>query len=778
MKKISRGYWIAAGALILWAAVDIYHYAAVGRSLLTYYGGAGLIAQLLHNSLLQGIGKVLLASLLLLFGWRRGKAKRLFSSLTAVSVRLGILVFALWFLCMSFLTLGTVQYVFRDLCNAGLDYAEYALMSGRLDSWFSLEDEYAQERRTVPGAVEYNMNMAIACAKRSISPPSFDGYPSMEHEFSVFHEQYFTCDTAIVFLDKEGNVLRESGDFIYFGYIPEEQWQAGIDSTSACGWIDISDESDSRYSVFRTIYNGTNDLFDLDTIRITGYLDGSRIEPLSMAFLTKGMYYHGLELASPGWDAANEPGESEVVISEDGKTATVSGSSGTSALPPYSAGELDAMGLLEWDVKFDDTAQADPEQKLVTIYARRPEMSLYKPSGPVQYQSAEQYESLLDLLKTMGYYQDKGRNIFYSGASQFDLWNTIVFSSRGIYDLRDYDAASGEPFPDAEYTVMTAMQANPMKITVLFLRNVYFITFAMALIGFLYVRSRVRKYLIAPIQTINAGIAANWVNIAELNEKAPEWKEPYELWQHYRQTQDTLLHNKDEITRLNTALEYARKAEENRRQMTSNIAHELKTPLAVIHSYAEGLKEHAAEEKRDKYIDVILAETERTDSMVLEMLDLSRLEAGRVRLSRDDVSVVALTQSIFEKLELGARAKNLQFTFSFPEEFTINADEGRIAQVIENFATNAVKYTPVGGRVTVTIQNRQGKMSFAIENESKPLSDEALRKVWNTFYRADESRSGEGTGLGLAIAKSIVELHGGRCAVRNTATGVEFSFTL
>ena len=69
-------------------------------------------------------------------------------------------------------------------------------------------------------------------------------------------------------------------------------------------------------------------------------------------------------------------------------------------------------------------------------------------------------------------------------------------------------------------------------------------------------------------------------------------------------------------------------------------------------------------------------------------------------------------------------------------------------------------------------------MSFAIENESKPLSNEALRKVWDTFYRADESRSGEGTGLGLAIAKSIVELHGGRCSVRNTATGVEFSFTL
>ena len=94
----------------------------------------------------------------------------------------------------------------------------------------------------------------------------------------------------------------------------------------------------------------------------------------------------------------------------------------------------------------------------------------------------------------------------------------------------------------------------------------------------------------------------------------------------------------NEITRLNTALTYAKTAEENRRQMTSHIAHELKTPLAVVHSYAEGLQEHIAEDKRDKYIDVILSETERMDAMVLEMLDLSRLEAGKVKLSRDQFS--------------------------------------------------------------------------------------------------------------------------------------------
>lgn len=705
------------------------------------------------------------------------KKKKHTRSLAAIGARLGIFIFSLWFLCMSILTWGTAQYVFSDLATGGIDYAEYALMSGRLDDWFSLDDEYAQSRHNVPGALEYNMNMAIACAKRGLISPRFDGYPSMEKTFSVFNDQYIDCDTAIVFLDKEGNILRESSDFAYFSYIPQNQWEAGVDETSACGWIDLNNEADPRYSIFRTAYVGTNDLYDLNIIRITGYMDGSRIEPLAMAFSTLGAYYNALDAASPGWNTESEPGSSEMIVSEDGKSATVSVTGGKSATPPYSVSELDAIGLLEWDERFDYTAQADPTKELVTIYASRPEMTLYEPDGPVRYQT-ENYDNLLALLKTMGYYKDKGRNTFYSGTSQFDLWNMVVFSSAGIYDLRDYVPDGSELFPDAEYTVMTAMQASPLKIAMSFLRNMYLITFSVALLGFLYINSRVRKHLIIPLQMMNEGIASNWTHISALNEKAPKWKEPYELWEHYRQTQDALQNNKNEITRLNTALEYAKTAEQNRRQMTSNIAHELKTPLAVIHSYAEGLKEHIAEDKRDKYIDVILSEAERTDSMVLEMLDLSRLEAGKVKLSRDDFSLIALTRSIFEKLEMAAQAKDLQIDFNFPDDFTITADESRITQVVENFATNAIKYAPTGGHISVTIQTDHSSTSFHIENDSEPLSSEALSKVWDTFYRTDEARSGGGTGLGLAIAKSIVDLHGGKCSVRNTKSGVEFGFTI
>ena len=354
-----------------------------------------------------------------------------------------------------------------------------------------------------------------------------------------------------------------------------------------------------------------------------------------------------------------------------------------------------------------------------------------------------------------------------------------MFDYRYFYDRSDYDPETATEPLEPEYVLMTAVTANPVLIAISFLRNVYIVTFVLALIALLFIRGAVKKHLVKPLAEINAAITNNWANVETYWDKPPKWRESWELVEHYQQTQDTLRVQKNEITRLNTALEYAKTAEQNRRQMTSNIAHELKTPLAVIHSYAEGLKEHIAEDKRDKYIDVILAEAERTDGMVLEMLDLSRLEAGKVKLSRDDFSLVTLTRSIFEKLEMAAQEKKLQIEFLFPEDFTtITADESRIAQVIENFATNAIKYTPVGGHILVKIQTGRSGITFSIENDSEPLSSEALSKVWDTFYRTDEARSGGGPGLGLAIAKNIVELHGGKCSAQNTKTGVEFSFTI
>jgi signal transduction histidine kinase len=153
------------------------------------------------------------------------------------------------------------------------------------------------------------------------------------------------------------------------------------------------------------------------------------------------------------------------------------------------------------------------------------------------------------------------------------------------------------------------------------------VTALLVLVVFFWLRSHFKEHVAEPLETVNRGIEEGWTLLPDYQYTPPKLTELRELVGHYRATQQRLYGYKNEIARLNTAIGYAQKAEENRRQMTSHIAHELKTPLAVIHSYTEALQERIDEEKREQYLAVILSETERMDGMVLEMLDLSRLEA-------------------------------------------------------------------------------------------------------------------------------------------------------
>ena len=116
--------------------------------------------------------------------------------------------------------------------------------------------------------------------------------------------------------------------------------------------------------------------------------------------------------------------------------------------------------------------------------------------------------------------------------------------------------------------------------------------------------------------------------------------------------------------------------------------------------------------------------------------------------------------------------------FLTQEEGEFTADESRMAQVVENFCTNAVKYTPQGGWIRVRIQKDGPEVTFTMENASLPMSKEELSKVWDPFYRTEDAQTEEGTGLGLAIVKSIVELHGGKCFARNLDQGVSFGFRI
>ena len=417
---------------------------------------------------------------------------------------------------------------------------------------------------------------------------------------------------------------------------------------------------------------------------------------------------------------------------------------------------------------YEDTEAAPAGGETVTLYSSSFYLCCPQDGPNLAYQD-QRYAGVQELLREQGPFSAAGSmtGVCYEGGT------LLLLSMAPVREVGENGLAG-----DVICYVASAVQTAPWRTAVGGLWPTYLRTFLLALACFLLLRRTLRRKLLDPVRRVSASLNQGWPDLFGLDPGQLAWRESHELVEGYQRAQGELQRRKDETARLTAALDYARRAEDNRRQMTSHIAHELKTPLAVIHSYAEGLRERIAEGKREQYLDTILSETERMDAMVLEMLDLSRLEAGRVKLTRSQFSLAQLTRDTFQRLQRAVEAKELHVSYIFSDEGLVTADEGRIAQVVENFATNAVKYTPPGGRILVRIQRQPGQVQFRMENESPPLPQEALDKVWDTFYRADEARAGGGTGLGLAIARSIVQLHGGKCSARNTRTGVEFGFTL
>ena len=324
--------------------------------------------------------------------------------------------------------------------------------------------------------------------------------------------------------------------------------------------------------------------------------------------------------------------------------------------------------------------------------------------------------------------------------------------------------------------VRTLARSTPLLETLKLLWPLYLFSALAVLLLYRWASNRIHDNLVEPVAAAADCMTRDQDYIAD---EPLGWAEANTVYQGYSSARDTQQQLRNRITRLETALNYAEKAEEIRRQTTSALAHELKTPLAVVHSYAEGLQLGIAGEKTGFYLDTILRESEKMDALVMEMLDFSRLESGRVQIARDRVELGALTKGIFDKLLPLAAEKNLTVTLDWESEFHVTADEARLGQAVQNFASNAVKYTPEGGQITVALRKDRKEARLSVWNSlDAPLPEEVLTQVWEPFFRADESRTARGTGLGLAITKQIVQLHGGSVSARNMNNGIQFTMTL
>lgn len=211
------------------------------------------------------------------------------------------------------------------------------------------------------------------------------------------------------------------------------------------------------------------------------------------------------------------------------------------------------------------------------------------------------------------------------------------------------------------------------------------------------------------------------------------------------------------------------------RDLTNAVAHELKTPLALLRSYAEGLQEDIAPEKRTQYLDVIMDQSDQMAALVSSLLDLSRMKAGKTAFASRPVALDHVVESVFRTLERPMETAGVTLDLDL-EPCTVSGEEGRLSLVVSNLAANALKHTPTGGEIRVSLQIRGRFALLRVENDGEPIPEESLPRLFEPFYRSDtarDRRSG-GTGLGLALVKETVTLHGGACGVENLPHGVRF----
>lgn len=233
---------------------------------------------------------------------------------------------------------------------------------------------------------------------------------------------------------------------------------------------------------------------------------------------------------------------------------------------------------------------------------------------------------------------------------------------------------------------------------------------------------------------------------------------------------------------LQTDIDRKTQAEEVRKEFLSNVTHELKTPIAVIQGYAEGLKDNISEspEDREFYCDVIIDEAAKMNAMVKKLLTLNQLEYGTTPPEFCRFDLTEVIRSVMVSMEILAKQKDVTVHFEQEEPVYVWADEYMVEEVLTNYISNAFHHVAGAKIVEVKLIPMGEIVRIAVFNTGVPIPDADLQNVWQKFYKVDKARTREygGSGIGLSIVKAIMEAHNRSYGVKNHASGVEFWFEL
>ncbi|MGV8026942.1 MAG: ATP-binding protein [Anaerolineaceae bacterium] len=219
-----------------------------------------------------------------------------------------------------------------------------------------------------------------------------------------------------------------------------------------------------------------------------------------------------------------------------------------------------------------------------------------------------------------------------------------------------------------------------------------------------------------------------------------------------------------------------------RRDFVSNVSHELRTPLTSLKLITETLSDGAMDDPpaQKRFLTQMEKEIDNLTQLVQELLELSRIESGLVPLQKKNVSPCTLLENAADRMQVQAERAGLEFHWDCsPDLPTILIDEDRLEQVLINLIHNAIKFTPPGGKIRVSAQQKENSLIFAVQDTGVGIPQKDIDRIFERFYKTDRSRSQSGTGLGLSIARHLIQAHEGKLWVESTVnTGSTFYFSI
>ncbi len=379
-----------------------------------------------------------------------------------------------------------------------------------------------------------------------------------------------------------------------------------------------------------------------------------------------------------------------------------------------------------------------------------------------------------------------------------ELWNVLLHTDdmEVLYSNDQYQLLlKNDTRLDSEYLVLVGVLENGdmilMRTAVESIRESAaisnrFLLFvgAAAIVSSLLVAFFTTRHITKPLQQLT-DISKRMVDLdfnAKYESNRSNSYEVEELGNHINRLSENLERTISELKTANVELqddiEKKIQIDEMRKEFLSNVSHELKTPLALIQGYAEGLQECINDdaESREFYCDVIIDEADKMNRMVKKLLTLNQLEFGNDQVVMERFDMTELIRGVANSTKILMEQKGIRLELENLEEAWVWGDEFKVEEVITNYMSNAINHADGEKVIRVFYTRSEDKLRVSVFNTGQPIPEDDIDKIWVKFYKVDKARTREygGSGIGLSIVKAIMDSFHQQCGVINHEDGVEF----